>query len=288
MTIQEAMREGFDLLSKQEVDTPLLDSTVILSECLDLSKERLYASLQDSINTDTLARYRRLLEKRCRGIPVSYIREKKEFFGLDFKVNRQVFIPRPATETLVESVLDRIREAESLRGFKRDGKSLSLHDICTGSGCIAITLKYHVPSLDVSCSDISEEALDICRLNSRVILGTSLPVHRSSLLENIRGHFDFITGNPPYLENRIVDSMIAGAWPEPENALRAGDDGLLYETAIISQAKAGLNRGGTLFLEADPQQMEALQRQMEEAGYRNIRIIKDLANLDRVICGSVP
>jgi release factor glutamine methyltransferase len=278
MTIQEALREGNSILLYAEVETPTLDGTILLAESLGITKERLYASLADEIDPGSYDRFRELVDKRCAGYPVSYITKRKEFFGLMYYVDERVLVPRPDTETLVEEVL-------SLAGAR--DLPLSLADVCTGSGCIAITLKKNMPALDVVACDISGDALDVFALNSRNILGYALSVEKSDLLESVERTFDYIVSNPPYMLSREVRDMKKIGWPEPALALDGGESGVEITERLIRQSAGKLNRGGRLFIESDPGLMERLSRVMENEGFEGIAIHKDLAGLDRVISGGI-
>jgi len=274
MTIQNALREGHNLLFYAEVDTPVLDATVLLGEALNISKERIFASLPEVIDRGSYQRYRDMLERRCSGIPVSYIRNKKEFFGLEFYVDERVLVPRPDTETLVEALLGFIDKSQG---------PLKIHDTCTGSGCVAITVKLKNPDLDISASDISLEAGEVFAINSYVLLGYQLPCYRSDLLQQVPGSFDLISANPPYLLEREVDNLGKIGWPEPELALRGGIAGTALALKLITDSALRLKAGGAIFLEGAAGQMERLEAHLLASGYSEIEVFKDLGGRERVI-----
>lgn len=274
MTIQSVLKEGQSVLFYAEVDTPALDAAVLLAEALGYSKERLYSSLPDPVAEGGLARFRRYVSLRCAGQPVSYIRGKKEFYSLEFYVDPRVLVPRPDTETLVEAALELARTRPGCR---------RVHDACTGSGCVAVTLQHEAGKLEVSASDISEQAEAVFQMNARSILGRELAFYRSDLLENVPGRFDLITANPPYLSEREVADMRKIGWPEPELALNGGSDGLDSECRLLHQAPAKLKPEGWLLMEAAPSQMPALASRAREAGYTTIRVHEDLAGRPRVL-----
>jgi release factor glutamine methyltransferase len=274
ITVQTALRRGQAALFYAEVDTPLLDATVLLSEAMGVSKEQLLARPEASVEEESWLRYQGFLDRRCSGTPVSYIRRRKEFFSLEFYVDERVLVPRPDTEVLVEEAL---RLAEGNPGLKR------VHDACTGSGCVAIALQHARPDLEVSASDISAGAEEVFRLNCRRILGRELPFTRSDLLSGVAGSFDLITANPPYLKDQEVDNMKKIGWPEPEEALRGGPDGTRQVARLLRQAPARLAPGGYLALEADPDEMGFLRQRLSLAAFQDIREAKDLAGWPRVI-----
>jgi len=276
MNIQSVLHEGYSILYYAEVETPILDATVLLSEAIGFTKEKLLESLPDEIDSNSYNRFKHFLDLRCSGVPVSYIRHKKEFFGLEFYVDERVLVPRPDTETLVEAALERA---------KTDRNINNILDICTGSGCVAIALKYTFRELNVSASDISGNALDVCVLNSRKILGVSLTLYLSDLFNSIPGKYDIITGNPPYLLAEEMKGLKKLKWPEPKLALYGGKDGIETLKKIIEDAPLYLNSGGYLMLEAAEVEMSALSNLMTLRGYDSIYKVKDLAGRDRVICG---
>ncbi len=282
MTIREALRQGCSYLKQAEADTPYLDATVLLSEALSCCKESLYAMLPEALPAREYATYQGYVELRRRGIPVSYIRQRKEFYGLEFRVDERVMVPRPETEVLVDTALELVKAAAARQTGPR---LLRLHDSCTGSGCIALTMKAHVPHLQVSASDVSGAAGEVFELNARRILGEALPFTVSDLLCRVDGRFDLITANPPYLRGSAVKEMKDRGWPEPELALNGGSDGLDLARRLIAQAPSRLAPGGCLLLEADPDQMPPLGERMAGAGFDELRVVADLAGLHRIITG---
>ncbi len=275
MTVGHALNQGKRLLFYAEVDTPMLDATVLLSEALETSKERLLASLPDPMDEEGLSRFRSFVDLRCAGLPVSYIRKKKEFFSLEFHVDERVLVPRPDTEILVE---------EALRTLKANPQAKRVHDACTGSGCVAIALKHGIPELKVSASDISVEALQVAAHNARRLLPSArIRLYRSDLLAGIPGRYDLITANPPYLTDLEVENMRKVGWPEPELALQGGVHGTDLLHRLIRHSPRKLHSDGYLLLEAASQQMPVLQRKLADQGFKEITVTPDLAGRDRVI-----
>jgi release factor glutamine methyltransferase len=253
----------------------MLDATLLLSEALGTDKEQLLACLPDQLDPGRWQSYCGLLQKRCAGLPVSYIRRKKEFFSLEYYVDRRVMVPRPDTEVLVE---------EALCLLETDPLIQRVHDACTGSGCVAVALKQAMPTVNVSGSDISKEALQVARRNAwRLLPESRIRLYRSNLLARVVGRCDLITANPPYLTDAEVENMQKVGWPEPELALRGGSDGMDLLRRLIRQAPRKLRPGGYLLLEAAPAQMPALGRELADRGYAEIVVVPDLAGRDRVI-----
>jgi release factor glutamine methyltransferase len=209
-------------------------------------------------------------------MPVAYIRRAKEFYGLDFYVDERVLVPRPDTEVLVEMVLQCVRSDPRLK---------RVHDACTGSGCIGVSVKRAAPGLEVSASDISVPALEVAAMNADRLLGGSLPSFCSDLLDAVPGSFDLIASNPPYLRDDEMTVLSKLGWREPELALAGGRDGTALAARLIRSAPARLAPGGWLVLEAAPLQINKLYALMDQAGFHTIDVEKDLAGSSRVIAG---
>jgi release factor glutamine methyltransferase len=279
LTVGNALQEGRSRLFYAEVDTPLLDATVLLCEALETTKERLLASLPETLPEAAYRRYRGLLDRRSAGIPVSYIRRKKEFFSLELAVDERVLVPRPDTEILVEEAL---RLAEGARDLRR------VHDACTGSGCVAIALKHARPDFEVSASDLEPQVREVFEENVRRVLEAPIHFFLSDLLAAVEGLFDLITANPPYLTDRDVDDMMKVGWPEPPAALRGGPEGTDLLVRLIGEAPQHLARPGWLLLEAAPEQMQRLRGVLAGTGFGDIAVVDDLAGRGRVIRGCLP
>ncbi len=272
MTVRQTLVDGAKRL--EGVRTPFLDALVLLSHAAGYSKEKLIASYPDEIPNGIREDFCRFIDKRLGGTPVSYIREKKEFYGLEFNVGTGVLVPRPETEILVEAVI----------GLARENPAIQLiHDACAGSGCIGISIKHEMPHLEVSASDMSAEALSYFKHNSLAILGEEIPNRQSDLLLSVSGKFDVITANPPYLTSEEWERMADNGWPEPRIALDGGGDGLKYYTEIIPQSVPRLKNGGFLVLEADPSQFGPIKKMLMQNGFHTTIIYKDLAGRDRAI-----
>jgi release factor glutamine methyltransferase len=166
--------------------------------------------------------------------------------------------------------------------------SLKVLDLGTGSGCIAISLKYLRPALQVTASDASAAALKVCGMNALHLLSEPLPMIESDLFSGIDEKFDVIVSNPPYLTDSEVAEMERNHWPEPRMALAGGDDGLDIIRILISEAPENLEDGGTLFMEAHINQIETIRTLMLAHGYTNVRAYRDLTGRDRVVSGKKP
>lgn len=279
ITIRDILTTGKTRLENSGItDTPYLDALILLCSVLHYSKEKLLASLPDPIWESDALIFHMLLEKRIQGIPVAYILHRKEFYGRNFYVDDRVLIPRPDTETLIEYIL-------SLEITK---KPISILDLCTGSGCIGITLKAELPQTDVTLSDISIDALAVAEVNARELLipHTHVSVIQSNLFETIQETYDIIATNPPYVSPSDCKNPELIARGEPGIALCGGDvDGLKIIRTIIIEGIAHLRINGYLVIECGYDQAVTVSTLMKESGYREIIILKDLEGRDRIVAG---
>jgi len=291
-TVRDALVEASRLLSAME--TPFLDATLLLAHTLGVSKEKILASYPEELPLSAQNEFRGYLKKRLEGYPVSYIRRKKEFLGLPFYVDKRVLVPRPETETLVELVMEHSDTLNAVSsGDTGDTVGISrpafkVLDLGTGSGCIAISLKYLRPALQVTASDASAAALKVCGMNALHLLNDPLPLIESDLFSAIDDAYDVIVSNPPYLTESEVAEMERNHWPEPRMALAGGDDGLDIIRILINEAPDYLEDGGTLFMEAHINQIETIKALLHARGYTNVRAYSDLTGRDRVVSGKKP
>ncbi|MFW5738602.1 MAG: N5-glutamine methyltransferase family protein [Spirochaetota bacterium] len=226
----------------------------------------------------------------------------KEFYGREFLVSPAVLVPRPDTEILVEEALRLVdlvvsAEATPARGTAEPGASpLHVHDACTGSGCVAITIAAERPAIRVSASDVSEDALSVARRNAERLAGERVAIWHSDLLaalaeESARRGLPaprIITANPPYLTDTEYGRMRDAGWPEPAEALAAGETGLSIVQTLAHEAVTALPHGGYLVLETGPDQGTAGRSILEGAGFADVRVRTDLAGRDRVVSGRRP
>ena len=286
MTIKEALVEGGRVLAlpcpSAFIDTPELDASLLLSETLHKSREELIILGDEPVAEPLLRDYFALLDRRRSGECIAYILGRKEFCGLQFAVSPSVLVPRPDTEILFEAALDNI---DNMTG-QMENKNISVLDLCTGSGALAISLKNERPQIDITASDISVEALETAKLNAASLLDHEHGINfiQSGLFEKITGKFNIIVSNPPYIPSRDMGALSPEVRREPALALDGGRDGLDLIRQIITQAGNYLHCKGVLLLEAAPGQMPEIRALLEQHDFGGIRIRKDLAGRDRVIC----
>lgn len=275
-TVKQILFEATNKL-RSISDTPSLDASVIFTKVTNLSKVQ--QILQDNllIDEETENKFNELINKRLNYEPIAYIIEEKEFYGRPFKVNKNTLIPRPDTETLIEEV---IKYSKTLN-FEP-----SILDLCTGSGCIGITLDNEIPTKSISLSDISKEALKIAKINAQNLSKTKINIIESNILDNC-GKYDIIVSNPPYLTKKWCEEVSNEVKKEPILALEGfGEDGLDIIRTIIKDSKNHLNgHQSAIFFECDSRQCNKVKELLEANSFRDVSIIKDLANKDRVVKG---
>ena len=194
--------------------------------------------------------------------------------GLTFLVNKNVLCPRQDTEILVEEVLKHLHDG------------MRILDIGTGSGCILLSLLHYSNDCSGMGVDVSEEALEVARINKSRLKAERAEFVKSDLFENVEGKFEMIVSNPPYIKSAEIEGLMPEVRDhEPHMALDGGEDGLFFYREITKRAKAHLYGGGMLFYEIGCEQGEAVKHIMEGAGYREVEIIKDFSGLDRVVYG---
>ncbi len=265
-------------LKQHGSDTPRLDTEILLAHVRKCARIQLYTNFDSPLTDAERANMRDLVKRRSQSEPVAYLVGHREFFGLDFRVTKEVLIPRPDTETLVLELLGLARAYDTPR----------ILDLCTGSGCIAISAAVNLPKATCVATDISPAALQIARENAEKHRVTErLEFRPGDLFAAVSpgAQFDLIASNPPY----IPEGEIAGLDPdvrehEPLLALRAGPDGMQFLKIIVEQAASHLVSGGWLLLETGIEQAPLTAKALEANGqFTNSRIVKDLAGHPRVV-----
>ena len=273
MTYREAIETGTRILQKENIADAKIDAWYLLQMACKIDRNFYYLHEEDELTAEQQSEYESTVHKRAEHVPLQYIIGEQEFMGLKFKVNSNVLIPRQDTETLVE---------EALRVVEPGMRVL---DLCTGSGCIIISLAKNVADISCTGSDISKQALLVAKENAKAN-EVEVEWERSDLFENISGTFDLIVSNPPY----IPTGEIPGLMPEvrdiePVDAVD-GKEGELYFYRIITEiSPAYLTSDGYLYFEIGYDQGEAVSAMMRQCGYTQVEVIKDLAGNDRVVKG---
>jgi release factor glutamine methyltransferase len=277
-TVRRVLEWTTGHLKKHGSDTPRLDAEILLAHARGCQRIQLYTQFDEPLNDTVRGIMRELVQRRTKAEPVAYLVGVREFFSLGFRVTRDVLIPRPDTETLVIEVLDGIKGKPAPKVL----------DLCTGSGCIAVSVAKNAKSSSVTATDISPAAIDIARENvARHHVGNQVTVIESDLFAGIEPglKFDVIASNPPYIPSAEIELLDAEvARHEPRLALDGGADGLAILKRIIDAAPAFAAPHGLLLLEFTPEQSEQLKTIVSDhGGYDEIVIRKDLAHRPRVL-----
>ena len=273
LTLQQIYREGTSKLKEAGIREAALDAWYLLEFATGISKASYYGDPDKEIKEEEAARYLGYIEIRKSRIPLQHITKEQAFMGYPFYVDEHVLIPRQDTETLAE---------EALKVLK---PGMEVLDLCTGSGCILISLMKMCKGLYGTGSDISEEALEVARKNA-CRLEVNATFIRSSLFEHISGRYDLIVSNPPYIRTSVIQELQEEVrLHDPFIALDGKEDGLYFYREIIKAGGGYLKPGGYLMFEIGYDQGTEVASLMEKHGYRNIMVKKDLAGLDRVVSG---
>ncbi|MGN0482432.1 MAG: peptide chain release factor N(5)-glutamine methyltransferase [Lachnospiraceae bacterium] len=275
MNFREAITAGTLILNKANVPDSEIDARQLLEKACKIDRNYYYLHMEEELTQEQQKEFESLVKKRAERIPLQYITGEQEFMGLLFKVNSSVLIPRQDTEILVEQALNVCRP------------QMKVLDMCTGSGCIIISLAKYVENLEAYGVDVSKQALLQAKENAR-LNGVQVNWERSDLFENVKDTFDMILSNPPYIPTAQIETLMPEVRDfEPIEALDGKEDGLFFYNKIIEQSTEYLNRNGFLYLEIGCDQAEAVQKQMQKVGFGDIEVVKDLAGLDRVVKGKL-
>ncbi|MCM1160132.1 MAG: peptide chain release factor N(5)-glutamine methyltransferase [Roseburia sp.] len=282
MTYKEIYEMGKASLEQAGVEEAALDARILLEFVCGTNRNDLFAHGEKPVAYEKKETYVNYINRRAGHIPLQHITGSQDFMGLSFQVNEKVLIPRQDTELLVEEVML----------YLHDG--MSILDVCTGSGCILLSLLHYSNDCRGIGVDISKEALLVAQQNCRNLkleaefLESDLfavfePDKAAGKLEK----FDIIVSNPPYIETEVVETLAEEVKDhEPVIALDGGKDGLDFYRKIAKEAGGYLTRGGMLFLEIGYNQGEAVTKLLRECGFRDVQLKKDYAGLDRVVFGT--
>lgn len=279
-TVERVLGFATDDFKSRGIDTARLDAELLLSHTLKLDRVRLIMEKKRPLAREELGRYRELIKRRRTREPIAYILGEREFYGHSFRVDARVLIPRPDTETLVDVALARTHDRSMF------GNAV---DLCTGSGCVAVSFAKRRPTWRVTGVDLSEAALVVARENA-LRLGTVFGVHFTTgdLCQAIPedASLDLVTANPPYIPSRDVDALDPGVREfEPRLALDGGEDGLVLLRRIVDESAERLNAGGVLAVEVQYDQAPRVATLFESAGFVDIERKRDYGGHERVVSG---
>lgn len=273
LTLQMIYKEGAETLEHAGIPDAKLDAWYLLEYVTGISRASYFGDPKREVPKEQAESYREVILRRAGHIPLQHITGEQEFMGYSFLVNPDVLIPRQDTETLPEEALK----------FTEPG--MKVLDLCTGSGCILISLMKKCHGLTGTGCDISEKALKTARENGRRLQVEASWI-QSDLFEQISERFDLIVSNPPYIRTGVIEELQQEVrLHDPWIALDGKKDGLYFYRRIIAESTGYIRDNGALMFEIGHDQAEDVVRLMEEAGYTQIRVKKDLAGLDRVVTG---
>jgi release factor glutamine methyltransferase len=279
MQLKQAVESAYQLFVENDVPSPRLNAELLLMFVLSRERAYLYAHPERELTPDEQSNFDEVIRERARGCPTQYITGHQEFWGLDLLVSPAVLIPRPETEHVVETVLELVKE------YPFDGPGrLKLLDVGTGSGCIALALASEMPHAEIHACDISEEALEIARVNAaRLALGRKVLFRKSDLLSVYAGeHFDFVISNPPYVGECDADKVQKQVREfEPKIAVFSGREGMEIYRRLVPEAHEHLRPGGWLVAEIGYSEENNVRNLL--AGWAEIQVTPDLQGIPRVI-----
>ena len=276
MNYRECFEEGRRILTEANIQEAELDARLLLEHVCGTRRHDLLVHGDREVTIDQVDKYLFVMEQRSRHIPLQHLTGTQDFMGLTFQVNKHVLIPRQDTEILVEEVLKELHDG------------MRILDMCTGSGCILISLLNYSNGCVGVGADISEKALCVAGENAKRILGDhDVKWIHSDLFEKVEGKFDRIVSNPPYIPSKVIDTLMPEVREhEPLSALDGSEDGLFFYRRIVGEAPQYLERGGLLYFEIGYDQAEDVKYLMEEAGFVEVEVVKDYAGLNRVVYGT--
>ena len=279
LTYYEVYREGAARLGEADIEEAELDARLLLEFVCGTDRNTLLVHGERDVSEEEYGRYCGLIERRAVHVPLQHLTGEQDFMGLTFLVNKDVLVPRQDTEVLVEEAMKHLHDG------------MRILDLCTGSGCILLSLLHYSNDCEGVGVDLSARALSVAGKNYE-IQRTQRPDMKArflegNLFEGLEDRFDMIVSNPPYIKTAVIDTLMPEVREyEPVMALDGGTDGLAFYRRIAGDAGAYLNGGGMLFFEIGCEQAADVCKIMEAAGFREVEVVKDFAGLDRVVYGS--
>jgi release factor glutamine methyltransferase len=281
LTVLEAINLSADYLNKKGIESPKLNAELLLTSVLNCKRLDLYLAFDRPLKEDETKQYRELLKRRGGFEPLQYILGSVEFYGLTFKVNSSVLIPRQETEMLVETVINSADKEQPC----------NILDIGTGSGIIAISVAKNLPNSSVTAVDISPDALTVAKENAEFNqVADRMDFIRADITAGavFPGKFDIVVSNPPYVSSNDFEELRPELRVyEPKIALTDYSDGLSFYRSIAASAGNFLNLQKRIYFELGEGQSERVKEIMEQNKFTNIKIIKDYLDIDRVITGEL-
>lgn len=274
MNYQEACRRAEEQLRKQNIEDAASDAWLLMEYVTKMTRTRYYVDGFLPMKPEEETLYFSLVNKRAERIPLQHLTGVQEFMGLEFLVNEHVLVPRQDTEILVE---------ETEKAIKKDPENRKILDMCTGSGCIAISLKVRNPQIVCTAVDVSMKALEVAEANAKKH-EAELTFIASDMFSNVEGTYDIIVSNPPYIPTKVIEELEEEVkLHDPFGALDGKEDGLYFYQILAKACPLYLKNGGRIYLEIGHDQSIAVETLLKEQGFTEISTKKDLAGLDRVV-----
>ena len=279
MTYRECYEKGSRILNEAGIEESTLDARLLLEAVCGTDRNDLLVHGEQPVAPEAEEKYLNWIRQRAEHIPLQQLTGEQDFMGLTFNVNEHVLIPRQDTEILVEEVLKELHDG------------MRVLDMCTGSGCILLSLLHYSNDCEGLGVDLSAEALEVAGRNVLKVLTPEKAEHahflQSDLFEKVEGKFEIIVSNPPYIASAEVEKLMPEVRDhEPRMALDGTEDGLHFYRRIIEEAGKHLVSSGMLFLEIGYDQGQAVSELMRTEGYCEVQVVQDYAGLDRVVFGT--
>lgn len=270
--VRDIIKKAQNTLEAAGIADSQVDSWLLAEFVFGITRVKYYANMQMTVDGRSAEKYNELVNQRAGHIPLQHIIGTQEFMGLTFKVNENVLIPRQDTELLVENVVDYLGNDER-----------TVLDMCTGSGCIAVSIDRLSKNSKVTAVDISEKALEVAMENNR-LNNANVTFIQSDLFTNVTGKYDIIVSNPPYIRTDEIPKLMEEVKShEPVMALDGMEDGLYFYKKICSEASDYLNDNGKIFFEIGYDQGDDVSEILRQNRFCNIEVLKDLSGNDRVV-----
>jgi release factor glutamine methyltransferase len=275
MNIEDTLSYAIKTLNRYNIKNPKLDSEILLSKAISKDRKYIILNFHEKINKKSLDDFNNLIERRKKGEPVAYITNNKEFWNDSFYVDKNVLIPRPDTELIIDQVLS----------IYQKNKQLQLLDIGVGSGCILLSLLKERANFFGTGIDISKKSINISKYNAKILQLTNRVKFYNSDVDNFKiGKYDLIVSNPPYIKSRNLKYLERDVINfEPKLALSGGFDGFSKIRKVISKATDLIKRNGKLILEIGFSQTEEVRKILKENGFYTNKVLKDYGKKDRCI-----
>mgnify|MGYP000701392205 FL=1 len=275
MNIENILNEGISILQKNKIANPQLDSEILLSNSIKRDKKHIILNPKEVLNSEQLGKFKSLIERRKKGEPIAYLINKKEFWKDEFFVNKDVLIPRPDSELIIEQVL---------KIYSKDDQ-LQILDIGTGSGCILLSILKERSNFYGTGIDISKKSINVSKFNAKQLNLTNRVKFFHSSVDNFNnGKYDIIVSNPPYIEQlslKYLEKDVVNF--EPKLALSGGFDGFSKIRKVINKASILIKKNGKFILEIGFNQKNKVIKILKEEGFYVNKAIKDYGNNDRCI-----